>query len=143
MKRHHSCSVLLATAAVAVSITAAGSGVAAESSGMLRGTIELAVGASLAAGDRLVVRIYHPGADGLELDPKYWIFDEPALPMPVALAPTAEMSGNARWGDYVVEAFSDRDGDVLSLVPGELWAGTDGPLPLGASDFVLELAPRP
>lgn len=116
---------------------------AADESAMLQGTVTVAADAALAASDRLVVKIYHPGEDGLELDPKYWIFEAPALPMQVSLAPTAEMSGNARFGDYVVEAFSDRDGDVLSIVAGELWAATDGPRPLGTTDFLLELAPRP
>ena len=126
----------------AAGMAASGLASAADESAMLQGTIAVAPDAALGASDRLVVKIYHPGEDGLELDPKYWIFEAPALPMQVGLAPTAEMSGNARYGDYVVEAFSDRDGDVLSLVEGELWAATDGPRPLGTTDFVLELAPR-
>jgi hypothetical protein len=38
-----------------------------------------------------------------------------------------------------VQAFTDKDGDVLSVVPGELLASTPGVVPLGTTGVTLEL----
>ena len=109
----------------------------------IEGTIRLAAGAedAIGPGDRLIVKIFHPG-DGVEMDPKYQIETEFSLPMAFRIAPPIDMNANARWPDYVVEAFTDRDGDVLSMVAGELYARTPRALALGTAEVVLELAPH-
>jgi hypothetical protein len=52
------------------------------------------------------------------------------------------MNGRARWPDYVVEAFTDNDRDVLSVAPGELHASSGEAVALGATGVDLVLAPR-
>ena len=88
--------------------------------------------------DRLVLKLFHPG-NGVELDAKYSILPTFSLPVEFRIAPTLDMTGRSKWKSYVVQAFTDRDGDVLSVVPGELFATTPGPVPLGTSGLVLEL----
>ena len=83
--------------------------------------------------DRLVLKLFHPG-NGVELDAKYSI-----LPTFSPPTPTFDMTGRSKWKSYVVQAFTDRDGDVLSVVPGELFATTREPVPLGTSGLRLEL----
>lgn len=50
------------------------------------------------------------------------------------------MSGRTKWRSYVVEAFTDKDNDVLSVVSGELVARTPDVVPLGTTGIVLELS---
>ena len=49
------------------------------------------------------------------------------------------MSRRSKWKSYVVEVFTDKDSDVLSVVPGELFASTPGLVPLGTAGVILEL----
>lgn len=132
---------LTTAAALAWALPAA----AAEDGGdmFIRGTVSAAPehAAGIAAGDRLVIKIYHPG-DGVEHDPKYKYVRDFSLPADFAISPPIDMNGNARWPVWRVEIFTDRDGDVLSVVDGELFAATPEPLPLGRRGVVLELAPR-
>ena len=51
------------------------------------------------------------------------------------------MSGRPKFEDYVLEVFTDRDGDVGNVAPGELGARTPASVPLGSSGLVLELKP--
>ena len=88
--------------------------------------------------DRLVLKLFHPG-NGVELDAKYSILPTFSLPVEFRITPTFDMTGRSKWKSYVVQAFTDRDGDVLSVVPGELFATTPGPVPLGTSGLTLEL----
>lgn len=136
---------VIAVASAMVIAAGAAPAIAAENGGAMtiEGTIRLAAGAedALAPGDRLILKIYHPG-DGVEMDPKYQIQTDYALPTAFRIAPPIDMNANARWPNYVVEAFTDRDGDVLSLIAGELFAATPEALTLGSSGVVLELAPR-
>lgn len=108
----------------------------------IRGTVEAAPAhaALVAEADRLAIKIYSPGP-GVERDPKYRYFREFSLPMTFSVSPPIDMNGNARWPLWRVEAFTDRDGDVLSLVEGELFAETPESLPLGSRGVVLKLAP--
>lgn len=92
----------------------------------------------VAPGDRLVIKLFHPG-DGVDLDAKYAILPTFTLPIDFRIAPTFDMSGRSKWKSYVVQAFTDKDGDVLSVVPGEVLASTPGPVPLGTTGVVLEL----
>jgi hypothetical protein len=92
-------------------------------------------------GDRLILKLYHPG-DGVEMDPKYAILTDYALPMAFRISPSIDMNGRARWPDYVVEAFTDNDRDVLSVAPGELHASSGEAVALGATGVDLVLAPR-
>ncbi len=109
----------------------------------IRGTLVAAPdhAASIRASDRLVLKIFSPGGE-VERDPKYKYVRVFSLPTPFAVSPPIDMNGNARWPVWQVEAFTDRDGDVLSVVDGELFAATPEPLPLGSHDVVLELTPR-
>ncbi len=94
---------------------------------------------ALGEADRLVIKIYHPGRDGFEKDPKYTFRQASDLPMAFRVAPPIDMNGNARWPTFIVEAFTDNDGDVLSLNDGEFFATTGDPLPLGTEGIVLTL----
>ena len=88
--------------------------------------------------DRLVIKLFHPG-DGVELDAKYAIQATFTLPVEFRIAPTFDMSGRSKWKSYVVQVFTDKDADVLSVAPGELFGGTRDPVPLGTTGLVLEL----
>ena len=94
----------------------------------------------LADSDRLVLKLYHPDS-GVEKDTRYWIIDTFELPRDFSVAPSVDMNGKVRWPTYMLEVFTDRDGDVLSAVAGELHAKTDDLVPLGASGLRLELTP--
>jgi hypothetical protein len=111
--------------------------------GAIEGTIRVDPGLAgqIATGDRLVVKLSHPGA-GAELDAQYRTIDKFNLPLEFTLTPSTDMSGQPKFKDYVVEVFTDRDGDILKLAPGELGARTPGPVPLGTTGLVLELKPR-
>jgi hypothetical protein len=111
----------------------------------IRGTVDLGpdLTTQFAAGDRLIIKLYHPGA-GAELDAKYRIVEEFTLPLDFVAAPSIDMSGQTKFQAYVVEVFTDTDRDVLSLAPDELIARTPKPIPLGTTGLRLELnAPRP
>jgi hypothetical protein len=109
----------------------------------IEGTIRIDSGfaGQIAAGDRLVIKLFHPGA-GAELDPQYRTIDKFSLPLEFTLTPSTDMSGQPKFKDYVVEVFTDRDGDLLKVAPGELGARTPGPVPLGTTGLVLALTPR-
>ncbi len=92
----------------------------------------------IANGDRLIIKLYHLG-DGIEHDPKYQILPDFTLPLTFRIAPTIDMSGRTKWPSYVVEAFTDKDKDVLSMIPGELIARTPNAVRLGTTGIVLEL----
>lgn len=127
-----------------LSLWPAGSHAAEDSTGLfLQGQVMIADDhrAALGADDRLVVKIYHPGADGVEKDPKYTFRSAADLPLDFRVSPPIDMNGNARWPTFRVEAFTDNDGDVLSLGPGELFATTGEALPLGTSGIELVLKP--
>jgi len=94
----------------------------------------------LGAGDRLVIKLYHP-RDGVEYDTKYQIIDEFSLPYAFRAVPSVDMNARARWSNYIIEIFTDRDGDVLTLVPGEMVARTEEPVTLGTRGLALELKP--
>ena len=100
-----------------------------------------ALAGQIAPGDRLVLKLFHPGA-AAELDAKYRLVEDFSLPLEVVLGPSIDMSGRTKFQDYVVEAFTDKDGDVLKVAPGELGARTPGPVPLGTTGLVLELSAR-
>jgi hypothetical protein len=109
----------------------------------IEGTIRVdpALAGQIAAGDRLVIKLFHPGT-GAELDAQYRTLDKFSLPLEFTLTPSSDMSGQPKFKDYVVEVFTDRDGDILKVAPGELGARTPGPVPLGTTGLVLELKPR-
>jgi hypothetical protein len=91
--------------------------------------------------DRLIIKLYHPGA-GVEMDAKYQIVPRFELPLEFHAAPSVDMSGQTRFDAYVIEAFTDKDADVLATAPGELIARTPAPVPLGTTDLRLELNAR-
>ena len=115
---------------------AGGDGITDGISGTISVQPDLAVG--LASGDRLVLKLYHPD-DGVEKDTRYWIIDTFELPRDFEVAPSIDMNGKARWTTYMLEVFTDRDGDVLNDAPGELIARTADLVPLGTGGLQLEL----
>ena len=88
-----------------------------------------------------MIKLFHP-AGGAELDAQYRTIDQFTLPYEFTATPATDMSGRTKFQDYVVEAFTDRDGDVLEVAPGELGARTADPVLLGTTGVVLELKPR-
>ena len=105
-------------------------------------SVDTALASSIASGDRLIIKIYHP-REGIEHDPNYVIKTDFELPFQFRISPPIDMNARARWPDYVVEAFTDKDADILSVVDGELFAGSGKALALGTQDLVLDLKPRP
>ncbi len=110
----------------------------------IRGTITVsdALAATLRPDDRLILKIFHPGADGYEKDTSYQIKPEFSLPTAFRIVPPIDMNANPRWPNYVVEVFIDRDHDVLSVVDGELFATTGEALTLGTHNVALDLTQR-
>jgi hypothetical protein len=88
--------------------------------------------------DRLIIKLYHPDA-GVELDAKYQIVPRFELPLVFQAAPSVDMSGQTKFDAYVIEAFTDKNADVLATAPGELIVRTSAPVPLGTTDLQLEL----
>ena len=88
--------------------------------------------------DRLILKLYHP-QDGVEMDAIYRIVQSFALPFAFHAAPTIDMNGRAKYDAYVLELFTDKNGNVLAVAPGELFTRTPGPVPLGTTDLRLEL----
>lgn len=101
-------------------------------------TVSPSLQSQLADGDRLVLKLFHPD-QGVEKDLRYWIIDTVELPHEFDIAPSTDMNGRARWSSYVLEVFTDRDGDVLNPVSGELFATTSDLVPLGTTGLQLEL----
>lgn len=106
----------------------------------IRGTITIApeLAATVARGDRLIIKLYHPGG-GVELDAKYQIVEDFVLPLELLAVPSIDMSGRTKFAAYVVEVFIDKDDDVTSVAPGELAARTPEPVALGTQGLRLEL----
>jgi hypothetical protein len=92
----------------------------------------------IAPADRLIIKLFYPG-DNLEKDQKFTILSKFTLPLEFRVSPTLDMSGASKWPAYVVEVFTDKDQDIVSIVPGELIARTPEPIPLGTTGVVLEL----
>jgi hypothetical protein len=86
--------------------------------------------------DRLIIKLYRPSG-GVELDAKYQIVSSFELPLEFHAAPSIDMSGQTKFDAYVIEAFTDKNADVLAIAPGELIARTPEPVPLGTSDLRL------
>ncbi len=106
----------------------------------IRGTIsahpDLPV--AIAPGDRLILKIYHPGATA-ELDATYRIVSTFTLPTEFRFGPAIDMNGRTRYDAYIVEVFTDKDADVLSVAPGEVMARSDGLVPLSTTGLRLVL----
>jgi hypothetical protein len=88
--------------------------------------------------DRLILKLYYP-KDGVEMDATYRIVPSFSLPFAFQAAPSIDMNARTKYDTYVLELFTDKNDDVLSVVPGELIARTPGPVPLGTTDLRLEL----
>lgn len=88
--------------------------------------------------DRLIIKLYRPDG-GVELDARYQIVPRFSLPLEFQAAPSIDMSGQTKFDAYVIEAFTDKDADVLAIAPGELIARTPEPVPLGTTGLRLEL----
>ena len=111
-----------------------------ESRNFIQGTIDVRPDLiqHVSPQDRLVIKLFHPG-DGVELDAKYAILATFTLPVEFRIAPTFDMTGSSKWKSYVVEVFTDKDADVLSVAPGEILGTTPGLVPLGTTGLAVEL----
>ena len=103
-----------------------------------RGTVGAGPGVGADPDDRLVLKLYHPGPM-VELDVRYRIITDFALPYDFVMVPSIDMSGNTRWSRYVLEVYLDRDGDVTTLNADEAFARTEEPIPLGTRGVALML----
>jgi hypothetical protein len=146
----------------AFSLAASGIAFAAEEdSGSLTINGTVALGPSLCAGsdesgvagaacdgepvlrqeDRLILRIYHP-KNGVQHDLTYKIIREFSLPRPFRINPNIDMNGNPRFSDYIVEAYTDRDGRAGDVGDGEYFATSGETVPLGTTQLQLVLGTR-
>jgi hypothetical protein len=133
---------LLASICAAASVTGA-PGALGEERLAISGTLSVApdLARYIAPGDRLVIKLYHPG-DGVELDARYQLVPSFELPLEFHAAPSIDMSGQTKFDTYVIEAFTDKNADVLATAPGELIARTPGAVPLGTTGLQLVLNAR-
>ena len=92
----------------------------------------------VAAGDRLIIKLYYPG-DGVDLDAKFQILDPVALPLDFGIAPAIDMNGRTKFPAYMIEAFTDKDHDVLSVAAGEVVGRIPDLVPLGTAGLVIEM----
>lgn len=131
-----------ARSAAAAILAALASGAGADESKRIGVTLTAspAVVEAVRPGDRLVLKLAVPQG-GVDHDPKYDIRERWSLPLEVVLVPNVDMAGKTRFEAYRVEAYTDRDGDLLSLVPGELVGVSDDLVPLGTTGLRLELRP--
>lgn len=132
---------LWSSIALGLALTAAAAGVAAQGDlPVIRGvvTVSPSLAHHIDRNDRLIIKLYHP-KDGVELDAKYQIVPRFTVPFPFLAAPSIDMSGRTKFDSYVVELFTDKDEDVVAIAPGELFARTSGPVPLGTTGLQLEL----
>jgi hypothetical protein len=132
----HRLSISIGLALMLAPAPGAGAGQKPAISGMLSVAPDLAH--NIGPDDRLIIKLYHPSA-GVELDAKYQIVPRFELPLEFQAAPSVDMSGQTRFDAYVIEAFTDKNADVLATAPGELIARTPVPVPLGTTDLQLEL----
>ena len=108
---------------------------------LIQGTIEIAKGITqeISANDRLIIKLFHPGKDGLEMDTTYRIMDSFTLPLDFAAGPAVGMSGSTKHKTYIIEVFTDTDKDVLSRAPDELFVSSENPIKLGTKNVSLKL----
>ncbi len=92
-------------------------------------------------GDRLIIKLFRPG-DDVELDVRYQIVDAPALPMTFQIGPAMDMNRRAKWDAYVVEVFTDKDNDILSIADGELAGRSPDIVPLGTKNLSIQLGDK-
>lgn len=120
--------------------TFAANWIAAAEMQTISGTLTLAPGLAHQIGphDRLIIKLYYP-EEGVEKDAKYQIVPRFELPLEFRVAPSIDMSGRTKFDAYVIELFTDKNGDVLRTAPGELLARTPEPVPLGTVGLQLEL----
>ncbi len=126
---------------VCLSVVGIGAAAAADTSEkLIQGEVRVRADMAqhIAMDDRLIIKLYVP-SDGIERDPKFQILPDFTLPLTFRIAPTIDMSGRTKWPSYIVEVFTDKDNDVLSVASGELIARTLELVPLGTTGVVLEL----
>ena len=106
----------------------------------IRGTLTVSPGLAhhIGPNDRLIIKLFHP-KDGVEMDARYQIVPSFSLPFAFQAAPSIDMNARTKYDAYVLELFTDKNGDVLAPAPGELIARTGTLVPLGTTDLRLEL----
>jgi hypothetical protein len=128
---------LVASISLAMTLTAASSRADMPT---ISGTLTVArdLAHHIGQDDRLVLKLYYP-KDGIEMDATYRIVQSFALPFAFRTGPSIDMNGRSKYDAYVLELFTDKNGNVLAVAPGELFTRTPGPVPLGTTDLRLEL----
>lgn len=91
--------------------------------------------------ERLVLKFYFPD-QGIEKDQTFRIFNEFAFPFEFHNGPDLDMSRRTKWSSYVVEAFTDIDGDVLTIAEQEFFATSQQPVAVGSEGLVLKLVKK-
>lgn len=128
---------LVASLSLAMTLTAASSRADMPT---ISGTLTVArdLAHHIGQDDRLVLKLYYP-KDGIEMDATYRIVPSFSLPFAFQTGPSIDMNGRSKYDAYVLELFTDKNGNVLGVAPGELFTRTPGPVPLGTTDLRLEL----
>ncbi|MGI9333263.1 MAG: hypothetical protein ACR2RL_08920 [Gammaproteobacteria bacterium] len=88
--------------------------------------------------DRLIIKLYHPEGER-QLDQSYRVVTGFELPLRFIAAPGLDMSRRTKWRHYVVEVFTDKDGDVLGVAKGELLGRTPETVELGSTGLRIVL----
>jgi len=117
---------------------------AAENDHQIHGTVALDAGVvqMRPENERLIIKFYYP-EDGVEKDQTFRIFTSAQFPFDFSNGPDLDMSRRTKWPAYVVEVFTDLDGDVLSVSDNELFATTETPVEIGRQGVRLILRPTP
>jgi len=115
---------------------------AADNVHQIHGTVALdaGVGQMRPENERLIIKFYYP-ENGIEKDQTFRIFTNARFPFEFSNGPDLDMSRRTKWPAYVVEVFTDLDGDVLKVSDNELFATTETPVEIGQRGVRLILKP--
>ena len=114
---------------------------------LISGTVRLAENVDEAlrkentsAGIRLIIKLYYPD-EGILKDETYRIYNDPVFPLQFDVGPGLDMSRRTKWPAYIIEAYTDLDGNVATLAANELRAISTKLIPTGTKDieFILQV----
>lgn len=137
----HCATVAITLAALGIDMVTAAADDAAELGHQISGTIIIEANEySPQPDERLIIKFFYPD-QGIEKDQTFRIFSDFTFPFTFNNGPDLDMSRRTKWSTYVVEAYTDIDGDVLSVTDREYFASTNEPVAIGSEGLLLKLSP--